>query len=426
MSGKSNLLINKALDLLKKKDYDNSIKYSNYELSEIIHELDVYQAELEIQNNELILKEQELLQSKKEYEMLFFDAPVCYIIINSEGNILKYNNIAIKMFQNIIRRSVNFASLVKSNDYEKYFNWLIKKETKKDEIVLDIKVNVNYEKHKIIAKPYFENEELTLLMLVNVQEQYNLIEENTQLEKDKRLKEVLLLNQEKLYGIGQMLSNVAHQWRQPLNTISIVVSSISYYIKNDKFDKELFLSQLNNASIYIEYLTNTIEQFKSYYSSISLNKSEFNIKDVFDDLKKIISSQLELHNINLIINSEDIKIYKSKTYLIEILLNIIKNSEDAFTLNSVDNPVVIINAKMIEDFVCIDIQDNAGGISDEIIDSVFEPYSTTKHKYVGVGLGLYMVFELINKHFEGTVEAKNDVIEYKNKTYKSTKISLKF
>lgn len=426
MSDKSTMLINKALELLENKSYDSDAKYSNLELSEIIHELDVYQAELEIQNNELLIKETELLESKKEYEMFFFKAPVCYIIINNSGEILKFNHETIIKFQDIIKRSSNFASLVKATDYHKYFDWLNMKENKSSEITLDIKVDTKYRKHKVVAKPYLGEDKLYLLMLVDIQEQYNLIDKNVQLSEEKRLREVLIFNQSKITGIGEMLSNVAHQWRQPLNVVGIMISTVKYNIQRDEFNKEQIIDQLSKATQSVEYLSKIIDDFKSYYNYDSIEKLNYNISEVLNDLKKLSSIEFEESGIDLIINSKDINIFKSKTYLLEILINIIKNSKDAFGEVNVEEPVIIIDCEEDGDFVNINIKDNGGGISEANLEKIFEPYFSTKFASIGVGLGLHIVFELVTKHFHGTVEASNVKFKHNKKDYKGANIKISF
>ena len=426
MSDKTEKLIQEALNLLKDKSYDSKSKYSQMQLSEIIHELDVYQAELEVQNNELLQKEAQLKESYEEYELLFHDAPTCYIIINLKGQILKYNIETYKVFGNIIERSANFASLVKSNNFTKYFTWLNSGSGKYNELVIDVKINVNYEKFKLILKPYANHNDKFLLMLVNVQEQYDLIEKNIALVEEKRLREAIIFNQNKITGIGDMLSNVAHQWRQPLNLVGIMISTVKYNITRDNFDKDEIIDQLSKATESVEYLSSIIDDFKSYYNNDSIEKVNYNINDVFQDLLKLSNSEFEKENIKLIVDSKDIFIFKSKTYFLEILVNLVKNSKDAFMNKKVDKPIIIIETIDLDDKVEINVKDNAGGIDKENLPKIFEPYFSTKFPSVGIGLGLYMVYELVSRHFDGIIEATNVEFEYEDKNYFGTNMRIIF
>ena len=426
MSDKTDKLIQEALNLLKDKSYDSKSKYSQMQLSEIIHELDVYQAELEVQNNELLQKEAQLKESYEEYELLFHDAPTCYIIINLKGQILKYNIETYKVFGNIIERSANFASLVKSNNFTKYFTWLNSGSGKYNELVIDVKINVNYEKFKLILKPYANHNDKFLLMLVNVQEQYDLIEKNIALAEEKRLREAIIFNQNKITGIGDMLSNVAHQWRQPLNLVGIMISTVKYNITRDNFDKDEIIDQLSKATESVEYLSSIIDDFKSYYNNDSIEKVNYNINDVFQDLLKLSNSEFEKENIKLIVDSKDIFIFKSKTYFLEILVNLVKNSKDAFMNKKVDKPIIIIETIDLDDKVEINVKDNAGGIDKENLPKIFEPYFSTKFPSVGIGLGLYMVYELVSRHFDGIIEATNVEFEYEDKSYFGTNMRIIF
>jgi len=426
VSDKTDKLIQEALNLLKDKSYDSKSKYSQMQLSEIIHELDVYQAELEVQNNELLHKEAQLKESYEEYELLFHDAPTCYIIINLKGQILKYNIETYKVFGNIIERSANFASLVKSNNFTKYFTWLNSGSGKYNELVIDVKINVNYEKFKLILKPYANHNDKFLLMLVNVQEQYDLIEKNIALVEEKRLMEAIIFNQNKITGIGDMLSNVAHQWRQPLNLVGIMISTVKYNITRDNFDKDEIIDQLSKATESVEYLSSIIDDFKSYYNNDSIEKVNYNINDVFQDLLKLSNSEFEKENIKLILDSKDIFIFKSKTYFLEILVNLVKNSKDAFMNKKVDKPIIIIETIDLDDKVEINVKDNAGGIDKENLPKIFEPYFSTKFPSVGIGLGLYMVYELVSRHFDGIIEATNVEFEYEDKNYFGTNMRIIF
>ncbi len=426
MSDKTDKLIQEALNLLKDKSYDSKSKYSQMQLSEIIHELDVYQAELEVQNNELLHKEAQLKESYEEYELLFHDAPTCYIIINLKGQILKYNIETYKVFGNIIERSANFASLVKSNNFTKYFTWLNSGSGKFYELVIDVKINVNYEKFKLILKPYANHNDKFLLMLVNVQEQYDLIEKNIALVEEKRLMEAIIFNQNKITGIGDMLSNVAHQWRQPLNLVGIMISTVKYNITRDNFDKDQIIDQLSKATQSVEYLSSIIDDFKSYYNNDSIEKVNYNINVVFQDLLKLSNSEFEKENIKLIVDSKDIFIFKSKTYFLEILVNLVKNSKDAFMNKKVDKPIIIIETIDLDDKVEINVKDNAGGIDKENLPKIFEPYFSTKFPSVGIGLGSYMVYELVSRHFDGIIEATNVEFEYEDKSYFGTNMRITF
>jgi len=426
MSDKSSQLVNKALELLKEKSYNTDSKYSHLQLSEIIHELDVYQAELEVQNHELSIKEELLIKSNKEFEILFYDAPVPYIVINTKGEIVKYNQECVKIFDLLIVRSTNLISLVKTNQYKDYFDWINSNNDNNNEIIFDLKVKKDFEKFKIISKPYTDDNSHKLLMLFNVQELYDLIDSNKKLDEEKRLREKLLFNESRVTGIGEMLSNVAHQWRQPLNLISILITTVKYSLEKNQIDREQFIDQLTKASENVVYLSNVIDNFKSYYQPTYINPITFNINEVFTDLKNLTYNELETEGIKLIIESDDIYIFNSKTYLFEILINLVKNSLNAFKNNETKNPVIIINTNKIDDMLEINLKDNAGGMDEEILSKVFEPYYSTKFPSIGVGLGLYIVFELIAKHFKGTVEASNISFKYNKSKHKGVNIKLNF
>ena len=215
--------------------------------------------------------------------------------------------------------------------------------------------------------------------------------------------------------MGEMLENIAHQWRQPLSLVSVAASGIKINkelnILSDKFLMEA-LDCIENGT---KHLNETIEDFRDFFSS-EKEKKFFYLEDALKKVDKLLSLHLDKMGINVIKNIKNIKINNYERELLQVLLNILKNAMDA--LEKVDGEkYIFIDIFEKENNLYIQIKDNAGGIDESIIDRIFEPYFTTKHKSQGTGIGLYMSIEIITKHMNGKLKVENSIYEHNNKTF---------
>lgn len=237
-------------------------------------------------------------------------------------------------------------------------------------------------------------------------------------EKDKKIEEQsqLLFNQSKMAAMGEMIENIAHQWRQPLSAISISASALKLeneYGMSDskKLDKGLG-DILNNTT----YLSNTIEDFRSYFVQ-DKKKSICKLKEVYNSCIKLLKPKFISADIFIIENFEDIECETLKNELVQCLMNILNNAYDALLKNEKAKKLIFINIYKEYDNAVISIKDNAGGIDKKIIDKVFEPYFTTKHQSQGTGIGLYMTQEIITRHLNGYIKVSNKEFDYNGIDY---------
>jgi len=210
----------------------------------------------------------------------------------------------------------------------------------------------------------------------------------------------MAIQQNKLAAMGEMISNIAHQWRQPLTHISYVFMNINSAFKHNKLDKVYLQDKTQEATEQLEYMSNTIDDFKSFYSP-QKEKIEFSVKKETKKAMKIISSTLQANNISIKLEGEDFLVQGYNTEFSQVILNLITNAKDALIKNSVKDPHILIeiNKRIIS------IYDNAGGIDEKIKDKIFEPYFTTKQ--TGTGIGLYMSKTIIQNHFNGILRHQN-------------------
>ena len=213
----------------------------------------------------------------------------------------------------------------------------------------------------------------------------------------------LLVTQSRDAPMGEMLSMIAHQWRQPLATLGTIISKIKIKQDLNLYSKDNFNTDVQKINSIIIHLSKTIDYFKNYFKPKLEVKEE--IISIFNGLTNIIEPLCERNNIKLIFNNfSDVKI-KIDSRIDQVLLNIYKNSIDAcFEKNKKGEVVTDIN--VVDNCISINISDNGGGINDEIIDKIFDPYYSTKNKN-GTGLGLYMSKDIVENILSGKLTVRN-------------------
>lgn len=226
-----------------------------------------------------------------------------------------------------------------------------------------------------------------------------------------RKKDEMLFKQTKLAAMGEMINNIAHQWRQPLNRINLSVQIIENILKENKnllekqdlniIDKKFFHINKN-----IIYMSNTIEDFMNFFHP-NKEKNFFNLSKLINKTIVLIQSKDLGINFQLNIN-EKINIYNFENELLQVILVILENAIDNFELNKLKDKNINIFAKNEIDKVTLIIRDNSGGISPSVIDKIFEPYFTTKFKKEGSGVGLYMAKILIEQSIGGKLDVNSE------------------
>ncbi|MGP2657295.1 PAS domain-containing protein [Malaciobacter sp. WC5094] len=246
------------------------------------------------------------------------------------------------------------------------------------------------------------------------------------LEKQNQEKERMLYQQSKLASMGEMIGNIAHQWRQPLTIISVLASSMNMQLQLGKFDKNKAQENLEKLQRNIEYLSSIIDKFRNFFNPN--NKiEEFYVDEVIKENLVIFESSYKSSNIKLFLDVENIKFKGYKFELMQVVINIINNAKDALvskmSIRDMDK-FIFIKSNIIEDKLELIIYDNAGGIEDKISEKIYEPYFTTKHKSQGTGLGLYMSNEIIKKHFKGSLSNKTIEYEYDGRKCKGEEFKI--
>jgi len=242
------------------------------------------------------------------------------------------------------------------------------------------------------------------------------LREIKQLQQEAQEKELLMMQQSKMAQMGEMVSMIAHQWRQPLNAISAASIQSSMKYEMDMLEKDDF----NEIQTFIQQECQKMSRVIDTFMNYSKNKQEikeFVLSDIVGQISDLIEMELRAKGITLVFETEEeFKIFGNANMLEQILLNIIVNAKDAFAEhNEIENKLIKIATTKEQ---TIEIVDNAGGIAQETIEKIFNPYFTTKEQGKGTGLGLYMSKKIMQEHFKGDIGYK--------KTPNSSKFILDF
>ena len=223
---------------------------------------------------------------------------------------------------------------------------------------------------------------------------------------NSRKKDLIMFQQAKLASLGEMLGNIAHQWRQPLGSLMMIIQSFQTKMQLGKLSFEFVEQKTNDAVLLAESMSNTLNDFQNFFSP-NKDKTLFNIKKCVEHSIELSKYILEKENVklNLLIN-DDIEVYSYYNELSHVILNMISNSKDALKTSKNDKVIKIV-IKKYKGNARINVYDNGGGINEEVLPHVFEPYYTTKYKSAGTGIGLYMSKQIVEKHMHGIIKCKN-------------------
>ena len=248
---------------------------------------------------------------------------------------------------------------------------------------------------------------LAIILLFLQQKIKTLVEKET-LEQIM-LKDKQILEQAKMAQMGEMIGNIAHQWRQPLSAISTVASGVKLNYEYNLLNEKDIPKNMDLIVKNVKYLSETIDTFRDFIREDKVKK-EVLVQEKIDECLKILSASIENAHIDLIkdVDYDNPVLIKMKSEeLTQVIINLINNSKDAILQNDVNEGWIKISQKSLEDQLIIKVEDNGKGIRKDILTKIFDPYFTTKHQFQGTGLGLYMSKTIIEKYLKGKLEVKN-------------------
>jgi len=288
-----------------------------------------------------------------------------------------------------------------------------------------------YEKASIT--PIIMDDEVTGYLAIKlditdyVNQQNQLLEQinNIQLlEKENKEKEAMMFQQSKMASLGEMFENIAHQWRQPLSVISTSASGMKLQKEFGILTDDMFNDHAEKIVTTTEHMSKTIDDFRNFFKKDKVKRT-INLKNSINNTLSLLTSKFKNRGIDIIENMNEIQILALEGELVQSFMNIFTNAQDAFEDLKTKDKFIFIDIIKENNFAIIKIQDTAGGIPKDVIDNIFEPYFTTKHKSNGTGIGLYMTYEIIVKHHKGTIEVENHTFKYKDIEYTGALFTIK-
>ncbi len=257
-----------------------------------------------------------------------------------------------------------------------------------------------------ISQYIFEEYELIRVLFVDITEIETELAQAVDSEQ-KMLEH--LMQQSRLAQMGEMISMIAHQWRQPLAAISATIGTLKLRNMLDNYEKDFFDTKLDQITLYSQYLSDTINDFRDFFKQDKILE-EGNFKKIIESTTIIIKPSLDHEGIILTLDlQKDIIINTYINEFKQVILNIIQNAYDVLIEREIENPAITIKAYESASEIFLEISDNAGGISDEIIHNIFKPYFSTKEQE-GTGLGLYMSRIIIEDHCKGSISVTNSAL----------------
>lgn len=233
------------------------------------------------------------------------------------------------------------------------------------------------------------------------------ITEKVRIEEELHQKDEMMIAQSQNAAMGEMISMIAHQWRQPLSVISMCSNNIIADIQLEMLDNKTLEDTALEITAQTAELSKTIDDFREFFKP-KKNKEVVNIQDVISDALSIIGKSLENNDIIVTQNiKSEQKIKTHSRELLQVLLNLLKNAKEILVENIIHNREIVITTSNEKDNLIIEIQDNAGGIPKWVLPKIFEPYFSTKNDKTGTGLGLYMCKTIVEKHLNGKIIVSN-------------------
>ena len=382
-----NIELSKVADTVF-NEMQQSVTITPYDIENELVIIYIYDTTILSEINYKLQETKEEVEEKNEELKLLFDVTMEAIIVFKDDKIFDCNQITLDLFK---IKSKN--QLLKKDIYDLNLNKKLLDKTQKKPIETTI---IREDKSSFSALINIKNTTIKsqffrILTIIDI--------------SDIKRKEALLAEQTKLAAMGEMIGNIAHQWRQPLNIISVISSGTRLKKEMDLLTDDMLVDALKTISETTEHLSNTIDVFKDFLKE-NKEKSLFNLSQNIMNNISLIDTILNENEIEIDLDLDDsIYIYNFANEFSQALINILHNASDAFASKVKENELrlIKITTKKIEDCVIIEILDNAGGINKDIINKIFEPYFTTKHQYQGAGLGLYMTHKIIQSSMKGKI-----------------------
>jgi PAS domain S-box-containing protein len=391
--------------------YSSPIIYKEQEfLFSIIHDITdrVFLEKSLRDSNELLQKvahdkTKEASELEARFQSIFENAGIGILLLENDGTIIDSNpafSLISKRSKELLKGSrlsdlfggkeVDMFSRVGELDFVQFERSL--KLSDKESIPLDIMVS-----------PVKNDENVSYLLCIVEDISYK-----KNIEKKQREQEALLVQQSKMAAMGEMIGAIAHQWRQPLNALGLMIQDLKSAYEYGEFNEAYLAEMIERSMGQIHFMSSTIDSFRSFFKP-SKEKEFFSLSAAAEDVLSMLSTQLKNNNIKVILELDEHNsdvVYGFKNEFKQVVLNILSNAKDAI-LDKNNSGTIYIGSKIKNKNVHLSFLDTGGGIADDVIDKVFEPYFSTKEQGKGTGIGLYMSKIIIEEHMGGKLLVKN-------------------
>ncbi len=335
-------------------------------------------------------------------------SPLSIAITDTEGNLVYVNpyfcNLTGYTFAEALGNNPRILKSQSENDidYEKLWETISSGNSWRGEFKNIKKDGSEYWESAIIVP--IDDEQGNIINYLGIKQQ---ITQEVKLKQELSDKDEIMIAQSRHAAMGEMISMIAHQWRQPISIIAMGANNILADIELEMLDTE----QLKKDSLDIidqtKHLSQTIDDFRDFFKP-NKDIDTTSIKEVYDDAYGVIGKSLENNDIEIFEDfSEDCKIETYSRELMQVLINILKNAKEAMIEKNIQDKKMDVLVKKGSNSIVVFISDNAGGIDKNIQNRIFEPYFSTKDEKTGTGLGLYMSKTIVEKHLMGTINFEN-------------------
>ncbi len=381
----------------------------NFQVScSIIYINKQYHAVIFVQHIDDIIK---LKKEKKEKQVLleniFKKAKSAIVVIDINGNILRAN----KSFYETLGVGVDyfiektFFDLFRLKDKESMINEHAK--------MFENSIEMTHEYHLKVLDNSVEVIGSSTIIENSTEQKFRLfifedITKQKRLEKEQFQNSRIIAQQAKMAEMGEMIGAIAHQWRQPLNAINAAAMKLNFSATLDTISSDEIVEKTKFIEQQSLKMSETINDFMNFFKP-SKNKEQFTLLGIYTKIFDFLESQLKNRDIVMSLEDPDqVKIFGYQNEFEHILLNLINNAKDAYEdFDEQKIKTIKIVASQTDEMVTITVSDNAGGIPEDILNKVFNPYFTTKEEGKGTGIGLYMTKTIIDKHFKGDIKVTN-------------------
>jgi PAS domain S-box-containing protein len=358
------------------------------------------------------MKEAEIAKNvnTQAFETIFSNAKIAIIVLNLKGYITDYNTSALNLFgytseemtkmhsvnllfeDDVLGASKMFAKFINSAGRINSVDYRVKgKNGEKIDVLVNFEMVIGHEGEKIFV---FLND------LRGIRE----------MERKHIDQERMLIQQSKMATLGEMVALIAHQWQQPLNSIAMIVQMLDELIEVDEKNRTMLIKSIDSVIAQVDFMSNTMNDFRNFLKP-SNQKCDFNLDKVVQDVVKLYRPQLRHYGMNCEIFYDDEEIKKAEVHgyeneLKNVILNFLTNSRDAIESRGISKGEVHIVLSEIDGVIRICIEDNGGGMPEEVMSRIFDPYVSTKGDK-GTGLGLYMAKLIIKDRMHGDIHVRN-------------------